>query len=63
MFVERLTAALERESSTFTALNMAIAEEQERTQTLHDRARLQQEELTQLGMAETHVISNHDNIQ
>ncbi|XP_071542650.1 coiled-coil domain-containing protein 40 [Panulirus ornatus] len=48
MYVERLTAALERESSTMTALNSAIVEEQERTEALHDRARLQQEELTQL---------------
>ncbi|XP_063595747.1 coiled-coil domain-containing protein 40-like [Penaeus indicus] len=48
LFVERLTAALEREKVTLKTLREAIQEEKEVTKALDARARLQQEELEQL---------------
>lgn len=47
--MERLTAALEREKVTLKTLREAIQEEKEVTKALDARARLQQEELEQLG--------------
>lgn len=49
--MERLTAALEREKVTLKTLREAIQEEKEVTKALDARARLQQEELEQLGEA------------
>ncbi|XP_069174348.1 coiled-coil domain-containing protein 40-like [Procambarus clarkii] len=48
MLVERVRAAVERESATLAALHTTTREQRDLTHALHTRARLQQQELLQL---------------